>query len=330
MRPFRPLLACVFVATSLFALLQTGCTQQTDEPKPVTIAVIPKMASNEYWDVLHAGVKQGVQELQNQGHTLRMIWDGPAHEEALEEQIELLRRYANDRVDAIILSPQDRIKLVEPVREIQQRGIPVLTFDSTLNLADIPAHIGTDNYQAGMDAADYLAHRLNGKGRILMQRYVLGSASSMEREAGFANRIRESWPEITILPWDTYASANRHQALDTCRAALQQFAPQTDAIFVSTQFVGNEMLRAINEYNTNNRKIPLVIFDTNPLLVQALEDGKVTALVVQSELLMGREGLLQAWKRVKGEPIQEVLHTPVQIIDRTNMHLPEMMGVLRP
>lgn len=310
-------------------LLVSACSVQNDEPAPLKIAFLPKMKSNEFWDVLHAGVQNGVQNLRNNGVAIEVIWDGPDNEEALDDQIRMLYRFANQQVNAIVLSPQDRIQMIEPVQEVQRQGIPIITFDSTLNMSDIACHVGTDNYQAGVDAADYLGKLLHGRGRILMQRYMNGSASSMEREAGFANRIRENWPNLEILPWNTYSGAIRSSALQVCREGLQQHGQQADAIFVSTQFVGNEMLRACSEFRFA-KEIPLVIFDTNPMLVNALSDGRVQALVVQSELRMGEDAVLYAYKRIRGESIPEQVNTPIHIIDRSNMNDPELAKILQP
>lgn len=307
----------------------TGCTLQEDAPAPLKIAFLPKMKSNEYWDVLHEGARQGVETLRKQGIQVEIIWEGPENEEALEDQIYLLNQFASQRVNAIVLSPQDRIRMIEPAQRVQREGIPILTFDSTLNVSDIACHIGTDNYQAGVETADYFGKLLEGKGNVLMQRYLNGSASSMEREAGFANRIREHWPEIRILPWSTYSGALRSNALQVCRDALQQHGNQADAIFVSTQFTGNEMLRAVSEYRFP-KNVPLVVFDTNPVLVNALEDGRIEALIVQSELKMGHDAVLLAYRRIRGEEVPDNVDTPIHIINRNNMRDPELVPLLHP
>lgn len=313
----------------LLLLTGAGCTLQEDQPAPLRIAFLPKMKSNEYWDVLHEGVRQGVDTLRKQGTPVEIIWDGPDNEEALEDQIRLLNQFASQRVHAIVLSPQDRIQMIEPVQRVQREGIPILTFDSTLNVSDIACHIGTDNYQAGVETADYFGKLLEGKGNILMQRYLNGSASSMEREAGFANRIRENWPDIQILAWTTYSGAIRSNALQVCREALQKHGAQADAIFVSTQFTGNEMLRAVSEYRFR-KKVPLVVFDTNPMLVNALEDGRIEALVVQSELKMGHDAVLLAYRRIRGEEVPDTVDTPIHIIDRSNIRDPALVPLLHP
>ncbi len=309
-----------------------GCGRTAAVTPTYKIAMIPKMNSSEYWDVVHAGADEAVAELNRNGAHVELIWHGPDDEGAQDRQIALIDDFVRQRVSAIILSPQDRSRMAGPVAAAAATGIPVITFDSTLNAlnpTDVTAYVGTDNYAAGRVTADYVAQRLGEKGHVLMQRYLAGSASSMEREAGFANRLVEAHPGVTLLPWNEYTGPERTAALQKCRDALAAYGPQADAIFASTQFVGNEMLRAVHETNPA-KPIPLVVFDTNPVLVDALRQGEVDALVIQSEKQIGRDAVLLAYRKVRGEVVSRTSFTPVTIATRANMGEQKIQELLSP
>jgi ribose transport system substrate-binding protein len=75
--------------------------------------------------------------------------------------------------------------LVEPVEQAIAKGIPVVVFDSGLESKKISAYVATNNYNGGVIAAKRLGELLGGKGRIILLRYNVGSASTDEREKAF-------------------------------------------------------------------------------------------------------------------------------------------------
>ncbi|MDD2707902.1 MAG: substrate-binding domain-containing protein [Verrucomicrobiae bacterium] len=306
-----------------------GCAPSPKTQTRIRVAVVPKRESNEYWDVLHAGALGGVRQLREKGVLVDLVWAGTETEGDNAGQIRLIERFAREHVDALIVSPQNRDLMAAAVNKAIQSGVPVIAFDSEVNTPMVSCYVGTDNYSAGEKAAEHIAGLLKGKGRVLMQRYLPGSGSSMEREAGFANALRANHREVTALPWNTYAGATREEALNVCRQALKKWGSQADAILVSTQFAGNEMLRAMMEAGLAGR-IPLVVFDTNPFLVSALHDGKVQALVVQSEWEMGRKAVEIASQCVLGHAVARVQHTPVTVVTRDLMKDPAMHALIEP
>jgi ABC-type sugar transport system substrate-binding protein len=151
----------------------------------------------------------------------------------------------------------------------------------------------------------------------------------MEREAGFANRMVEAHKGITLLPWNEYTGPVHAEALQKCRGALAAYGAQADAIFVSTQFAGNAMLRALHDFNPA-KPIPLIVFDTNPTLVDALRQGEVDALVVQSEKQIGRDAVQLAYRKMRGEAVSRTFYTPVTIATQANMTDKKIQDLLTP
>src|SRR5947209_7853922 len=149
------------------------------------IEVIPKGTTHEFWKTIHAGALKAANDLGN----VEIVWQGPLKEDDRPEQIKLVQNAVAARVDGIVLAPLDSEALVKPVEQAIAAGVAVVIFDSALK-SDKPAgYVATDNYHGGVLAAERLADRLHGEGRVILVRYMVGSASTEEREQGFVDTI---------------------------------------------------------------------------------------------------------------------------------------------
>ena len=89
------------VLTLLGALLAAGCgksdSQRQDaragSAKQLTLAVIPKGTTHEFWKSIHAGAVQAARELSSQGDSVRIIWKGPLREDDREQQVQVVEGF---------------------------------------------------------------------------------------------------------------------------------------------------------------------------------------------------------------------------------------------
>ncbi len=79
-----------------------------------------------------------------------------------------------------------------------EAGVPVLTLGVDLPSSKRLGYIGTSNFAAGQKAADWLAARMNGKGKVAMMRSP-ALANVTERVDGFKARMKEKYPDIQIV-----------------------------------------------------------------------------------------------------------------------------------
>src|SRR5207248_8563752 len=111
-----------------------------------------------------------------------------------------------------VLAPLDNRALVRPVEEAQRAGISTVIIDSGLE-SDVPiSFVATDNRKGGRMAADRLGELLGGRGKALMLRYAEGSASTLEREAGFVEELRSRYPGVVLVASAQYAGPTRETA----------------------------------------------------------------------------------------------------------------------
>ena len=113
----------------------------------------------------------------------------------LDRQRHQIKEFIQKKVDLIVLTAADSIKIEKDVRLAQNAGIRVIAVD--INAAGADVTITTDNVQAGEIACEYLARRLNGKGNVAI---INGASISsvIDRVAG-CKKILENYPDIRLL-----------------------------------------------------------------------------------------------------------------------------------
>lgn len=205
------------------------------------VMVIPKGTTHEFWKTIHAGALKAAEELGN----VEVIWQGPVKEDDRIQQIDLVKSAVASGVDGIVLAPLDAKALVGPVEQAIAKGIPVVIFDSALESTKPVAYVATNNYRGGVLAAQRLGKLLDGKGKIILLRYAVGSASTEEREQGFTDTMAKEFPGITYLSDDQYAGPTSDQAQTRSQSLVTRYRGQVDGIFCPNESSTLGMLHAL-------------------------------------------------------------------------------------
>lgn len=289
----------------------------------IRIAVIPKGTTHEFWKSVHAGADQAGAEL-----GVKIIWKGPLQENDREDQIRIVEQFTSSDTTALVLAPLDDKALVKPVREAAAKKIPVVIFDSALKAdagKDFVSFVATDNHKGGMIGGQELARLLNNKGKVVLLRYEEGSASTMEREAGFLEVMKQH-PDIQMLVENRYGGATVDSAQNAAMNLLDQLR-NADGVFCPNESTTNGMVLALKQAGLSG-KLKFVGFDASPKLIESLNNGDVQALVAQNPKKMGYEGVKAAVAAVKGQPVQQRIDTGVQLITKENLNTPEIKSLL--
>ena len=288
-----------------------------------TIAVVPKGTSHEFWKSIHAGAVKAGRE-----HDVEVLWKGPAREDDRDDQIKVVEQFTTRGVDGIVIAPLDDTALVRPLKEAADEDIPVVVIDSGINWDGYVSFAATDNFQGGVLAAEELARLLGGKGKIVVMRYVEGSASTSKREEGFIDTIRSKHPDIEILTDNQYGGATLEGCIQTAENLLDRYE-EIDGIFAPCEPVTVAFMRTL-EQSGRKAKTRLVGFDASEALVDGLRTEKVDALVVQSPFRMGEAGVELLVKHLDGEEAPKRLDTGVAVITLANMDEPANKDLLDP
>lgn len=292
--------------------------------KDLDVVFIPKSRDQVFWTFMRQGVERAVRE---DGH-VQLTWRGPAHNDDVESQIEILQIYSKPGVDAIIIASTDRSRLAAPVEQAAALGIKVVAVDSAL---DGKAHVNfvtTNNFAAGRLAAERLAGLLNRQGRVALLRTIAGSGSTDDRADGFIDYMKKHAPHIRIVA-DEFGGGTRGKAARNAALLLEKH-PEIDGIFTVNESTTDGMLRALRQAGLAGKK-KFVGFDTTYFLLDGLDKQEINGLVLQDPRQMGYLSMKAALAAARGAAIKDpIILTDAVMVTRDNYSKPEIQALLVP
>ena len=119
-------------------------------------------------------------------------------ENSSERQIGDIEYFIDNKVDLLIVSPNETDPITPVVEKAFQSGIPVIMVDRKINSSMYSAYIGANNYEIGKLAGNYIADLLNGKGSIVEIWGLRGSSPAVERHRGLWE-ILAKYPDIKAV-----------------------------------------------------------------------------------------------------------------------------------
>ena len=338
-------------ALLLLALgLSTGCSSnEADNPaaggsETLTLAVVPKGTTHEFWKSVHAGALRAAEDLSTEDRRVEIEWKGSQEESDTAGQIRVVQSFLTRGVDGIVLAPNDSGGLVDAVADAAGEGVPVVIFDSGLDPAaedagaETVSFVATDNHVGGRKAADRLVEAMGeapagtSPGVILL-RYKAGSESTEQREEGFLTQLREAHPGVEILSADQYAGTTPEASLAQATQVLQRFATEFEnrpaGIFAVCEPNADGVHRALKELGMAGQ-VKFVGFDPNETLVAGLKDGSVHGIVLQDPVGMGDRAVRALVAHLDGEEVDARIDTGVTIATPENLGDPTVAALLDP
>jgi ribose transport system substrate-binding protein len=344
----KALIVAVVILITAALLTAVGCKQKQaakvpqqapkapggDKQTKYRIAVIPKGTTHVFWKSIHAGAIKAQQELKAAGIDVEIIWKGPLKEDDRESQIRVVEDFVTLGVTGIVLAPLDDTALRAPVKDAVNNGIPVVIIDSDLKSEDHVSFVATDNYVGGKKGGERLAEALGGKGKVIMLRYQEGSASTMNREQGFLDVLKEKYPGIEVVSANQYGGATTESAYQASENLLAPLRTPDGGLRIGGIFCPNEsttfaMLRALEDGGLAG-KVKYVGFDSSDRLVKGLQNGYIQGLVLQDPINMGYLGVKIMVAHLRGEKVEKRIDTGSEVATPENMNDPRMKNLLEP
>ncbi len=295
-----------------------GCNRDSDA---VTVGVVPKGANHIFWRTIHAAALKAGAEF-----GLDILWNAPQIEVDSSRQIAIVENLISRRVAGIVLAPVDEEALVAPVERAAAQGIPVAIFDSDINTDKIVSFVATDNYEAGKTAGRRMVEILGGTGKVGVIGFMPGSASTVKRENGFLDVVKEA-PGIEMIGLK-FNMADRAKALAEAEN-LMTAHPDLAGFFADNESSTDGTVRAVKQRGLAG-KIKIVGFDASDELLGEMREGAIDSIVVQDPFKMGYESTKALADALAGrEPVSE-MDSGAYLITPQNVDSDEMKAVLFP
>ncbi|HIW80966.1 MAG TPA: substrate-binding domain-containing protein [Candidatus Acetatifactor stercoripullorum] len=309
---------CLLAVTALVFFV-CGCTQGGENRKSY-VAVITKSTSSAFWKTVYAGADAAATE-----YNLSLTLTGPEKEEDYERQNQLVREAMDNGAEVIVFSAVDYNANSQVINEAAQRGIKIVVIDSDVNSDQVSCRIGTDNVEAGRQAAQAALHTDEEELYVGIVNYDVNSANGQQREQGFREIMEES-PRVKEITTINVVSTTE-DAREGTRELIKE-NPQINVIVTFNEWTSLGVGWAIRDLEVKDA-IHVVAFDSNTVSVGMLETGEVDALIVQNPYAMGYLGVEAASILASGNNVQESdVDTSVKIVTRENMFEPECQKML--
>jgi ribose transport system substrate-binding protein len=179
--------------SAMCASLAAGCAKPAPEsgtPARKVVGVTLLTNTHAFYKALEAGLRE---EAAAKGLDLVVV----ACEMDPAKQASQIEDFVAQHVAAILAAPCDSDAIVPVLARAEAAGIPVFTADIAAHGGKVVSHVASDNVQGGRLAAEALAKRIGGKGKVLIIDHPT-VASVQDRVKGFEEGLK-AYPGITIV-----------------------------------------------------------------------------------------------------------------------------------
>ncbi len=236
-------------------------------------------------------------------------------ERSAEKQIQQIESFIAQRVDAIILNPCEVEASSPAVDKAIQAKIPIVNVNSETRSAPT-AFVGSRDEQSAEIAINFLAERLEGKGRIVMLSGYPGQAAEIKRSQGAKSTLKKH-AGLRLIAEQT-ANWSREEGMALMENWLQAYKDEIDGVFAQNDEMGMGALKALESAGVKDR-IVLVGVDAIADALKAVKDGRLDATVFQNAQGQGRTSVETALQIIKGEPYEEAVFIPFELVTAENV-----------
>lgn len=315
-----------FALLLLAAAVSLPSCSRADEPdkdRKLTVALVVKMKHGDFWRTVKLGAESAAKE-----QDVNLNFYAPDYEEDAKGQLALVRQALRDGADAMILAPNDPSVLAEVLAITKQGGanFPVITMDSSYTSPELKSVVGTDNLEAGKQAAEKLIDLVEPQGRIVVLGTSSGAMYNGQREQGVLGVLDQRDQINKVVK--AYSLNDAKSAAEKLRQLLQEYGDLRGIVALNAVLA----VGAAEEIQQQGLegKVKLVAIDSPPEVLEFLQEGVIQATVIQKPFSMGYLGVTYAVEAWRGKTIPGRVDTGTKVIDLENMFWSENQKLLFP
>jgi ribose transport system substrate-binding protein len=310
-------------AVSLVVVLATfslscnrGATSTGSAGKP-TVALVLKTLNHPFFVDMRRGAQEAADRL---GVTLQV--QAAEREIDVEKQMQIVENMIQTGIQALAITPSGSREIVSALVKARDAKVPIIVVDTRLDpkaAADAGVRaatfVGSDNYEGGKLAGDYLVKATGGKARVGILEGIPGHETGDSRLRGFRDAVKGS-AGVAIVASQP-ANWERDQGFNVFQNMLQAH-PDIDSVFACSDLMALGAIEAIAAAGKTGT-IRVIGFDALDDAKKAIAAGTMEASVAQFPSEMGRAAVESALKVIHGEKIPEDIKVRLELMTRDNM-----------
>lgn len=279
--------------------------------------------SIEFWKNVVDGLDTAASE-----YNINYEYTAPDTDADVDVQIDLINAAIKKKPNAIILAASDYYKLVESSEKIVNSRIKLIMLDSDVNYSGKISLIGTDNFNAGLNAGQFMKKILKENKKTVILSQFINAKSATDREEGIIEGVGAEFVSNT---YNCYASSEI--AYDTVYKLIDKtsslYNPEIEGIFAINEVVALGAAKAIDALEAYNN-IKLIVFDSSINLIKYIEKGVITTAIVQKPFNMGYTAMKTTADILNGKKVSVFIDTGNVLVNKENMYTHENQKLLFP
>lgn len=281
--------------------------EASKETHRLRIGLVMKTLTNPFFIDMEKGARRAESEL-----GIELVVKTGAEETSIEQQIQIIDDLVAARTDAIVIAPGDSRRVIPALKKAAEHGIRLVNIDNRLDadavreagLAPIPL-ISVDNERAAYASVRHIA----ADARPGTQAAIIEGIRSADNAQARKRGAERAFAEAGNI--DVVASQSADWKIDEGYRTTQRIF--TEHPRISLVFAANDMmaLGALKYLHESGRPdVRIAAYDALAEAVGEVRAGRLAATVDQQAAEQGYQGVMLAWRQLKGEAVP-----PVTLVD---------------
>jgi ribose transport system substrate-binding protein len=317
----RTLLKSMGAAATVAA---AGAPIRASAADKVTIALIPGLTADGFYVTMHKGAEAAAKAV-----GAELIYQGAA-EWNVALQVPIIDAIIARKPAAILIAPNDKNQLVQPLKKAYDAGIAVVCVDTFIGngvfqtgagAADFPiSYVASDNVLGGRMAARALAKAIGEKGKVYVANTLPNVSTTDQREEGFKAEIK-TYKNIEVLETQ-FNGDDANKAAAQAQAMIGR-VPDLAGVFGANLFSASGAANGVKAAGKAGQ-IKLAGFDAPESIVNQLKDGTFELTIAQHPAEIGYFGFMAAYANATGNPVPTQIGTGFTVMTKDNIDDPKV------
>jgi ribose transport system substrate-binding protein len=282
-----------------------------------TVALVLKTLNHPFFVDMRRGAQEAADRL---GVTLQV--QAAEREVDVERQMQIVENMIQTGIQVLAITPSGSREIVPALVKATNAKIPIIVIDTRLDSNAAAASgvrtetfVGSDNYEGGKLAGEYLVKAANGRARVAVLEGIPGHETGDSRLRGFHDAVKGS-SGIAIVASQP-ANWERDQGFNVFQNMLQAHQ-DIDSVFACSDLMALGAVEAIAAAGRTG-KVRVIGFDALDDAKKAIAAGTMDASVAQFPSEMGRAAVESAVKVIHGEAVPPDIKVRLELVTRDHV-----------
>jgi ribose transport system substrate-binding protein len=233
------------------------------------------------------------------------------------DQLNMLQTFKGGGYDLIMILPGNGTLMTPICEEIYDAGIKTFIIDRAIEGSKYNVFLAGDNYQCGVNAANYMGERLKGKGDIAILRSYVGIPIDLQRYNGFMDTIKAKYPGIKVLV-EGDGEFNQQAGLNAMSNILPAY-PKIDAVYCQDDEAAVGAITAIENAKRTDIKFVTGYGGSKTAYKYLKEKHPLFGASMSYFPTMGGDSIVVAKKMLLGESVPKDIIQPTYVVTSENV-----------